>query len=73
MVVLRFVDSMCLHLYNMQCLLVGDHLLSGDFGPYVIIYINVCCYNCCHGNADKEFWTLWDQSSRLRIEDEVAI
>jgi hypothetical protein len=24
------------------------------------IYGCMRCYNCCHGNAAKEFWALWD-------------
>jgi hypothetical protein len=32
-----------------------------DFGPYRIIFMNVCVfYNSCHGNAFKGFWALWD-------------
>jgi hypothetical protein len=26
----------------------------------MIIFMNVCCYNRCHGNAVKGFWALWD-------------
>jgi hypothetical protein len=29
-----------------------------DFGPYEIMFMNVCCYDRCHGNAIKRFWTL---------------
>jgi hypothetical protein len=32
---------------------------SKDFGPYGVIFMNVC-YNRCHGNAVKGFWALWD-------------
>jgi hypothetical protein len=24
------------------------------------IYERACCYNSCHGNAVKGFWTFWD-------------
>jgi hypothetical protein len=33
-------------------------MLLMDFGPYEIIFINVCCYNRCHGNAVNGFWAL---------------
>jgi hypothetical protein len=36
-------------------------MLLTEFGPYGIIFMNVCCHNCCHGNALKEFWDLWDR------------
>jgi hypothetical protein len=35
--------------------LVSDHLLLKDFGPYEMIFVNVCCYNRCHENAVKGF------------------
>jgi hypothetical protein len=38
--------------------LVGNHLLFRDFGPYGIIFMNVCCYNRGHGNAVKSFGAL---------------
>jgi hypothetical protein len=38
--------------------LIRDHLLLRDYGPYGIIFMNVCCYNCCHGNSVKGFWAL---------------
>jgi hypothetical protein len=38
--------------------LVGSFV--GDFGPYRINIMNVCCYNRCHGNAVEGFWTLCD-------------
>jgi hypothetical protein len=30
---------------------IGHHLqVTGNFGPYVMTFINVlCCYNCSHG------------------------
>jgi hypothetical protein len=37
--------------------LVGDHLLLRDCGPYRLIFMNVRCYNRCHGD-DKGFWAL---------------
>jgi hypothetical protein len=35
-------------------------MLLRDFGPYGIIFFSVCCYNCCHGNAVKRCWTVWN-------------
>jgi hypothetical protein len=35
--------------------LVGDHLLLREFGPYWIIFMNVFCYNRCNGNAVRDF------------------
>jgi hypothetical protein len=29
-----------------------------DFGTYVIISMNTCCYNRCHGNSAKGVWAL---------------
>lgn len=40
--------------------MVGDRLLSRDFEPYGIIFMNVCCYNRCHSKAVMGFWVLWD-------------
>jgi hypothetical protein len=37
-------------------------MLLGDFGPYGIIFMNVFCYNRCHGNTVKGFLTLWDNN-----------
>jgi hypothetical protein len=36
--------------------------LLRDFGPYGIIFVNmcVCYYNRHHGNAVKGFWAIWD-------------
>jgi hypothetical protein len=31
--------------------LVGDHLLLRKFGPYGIIFMNICCCIRCHGNV----------------------
>jgi hypothetical protein len=51
-----------MYLYNKLVAgwLVSDHLMLRDFGPYGIIYMNVCCHNVCHGNSGKGFWALWD-------------
>jgi hypothetical protein len=38
---------------------VGDHLTVRDFGPYAIIFTNVC-HNRYQCNAVKLFWALWD-------------
>jgi hypothetical protein len=35
-------------------------MLSKDFEPCDIIFMNACCYNRCHGNTVKGFWALWD-------------
>jgi hypothetical protein len=35
-------------------------MLLRDFGSYGIIFMNVCCYNRCYGNAVKGFWVSWD-------------
>jgi hypothetical protein len=35
-------------------------MLLRDFGPYGIMFMNMCCYNRCHGNAINEFWALRD-------------
>jgi hypothetical protein len=43
---LRFRGAYCLHHQ-------GD-----DFGAHGIIFMNVCCYNRCHGNVVKGFWIL---------------
>jgi hypothetical protein len=39
--------------------LVGDHLLLRDFEPYGI-FMCLCCYNSCHGNAVTGIWDLRD-------------
>jgi hypothetical protein len=31
-----------------------------DFGPYEIIFMNVCSYKRCHYKAIEGFWTLCD-------------
>jgi hypothetical protein len=42
-------------------MLVVDHLLLlSDFGPSVIICMNVYCCYFCHCNAVKGFSALWD-------------
>jgi hypothetical protein len=41
-------------------LLVDDRLLQRDFRPYGTIFMTVCCYELCHGNAFKGFWALVD-------------
>jgi hypothetical protein len=33
-------------------------ILLRDFEPYGILFINVCCYDRCHGNIVKGFWSL---------------
>jgi hypothetical protein len=35
-------------------------MLLRDFGPNGIIFMNVFCYNLCHGNAVRGFWALWN-------------
>jgi hypothetical protein len=38
------------HLYKKQVLWFDHLLLLRDFGPYVIMFMNVrVVYNCCHG------------------------
>jgi hypothetical protein len=37
------------YLFNRQ-VLIGDHFMLNVFGPYGIIFMNVCC-NRCHGIA----------------------
>jgi hypothetical protein len=49
------VISECI-LYNNE-VLVGDHLLLRDFGPYGIIFMNVCFCNRFHGNSVQRFRT----------------
>jgi hypothetical protein len=39
--------------------LFGDHLLLGDFGNFGILFIKVCRYYRCHGDAFTEFLDLW--------------
>jgi hypothetical protein len=57
-------QTICNNIYNKQVLvssLIGwlfNHLLLKDFGPYGIIFMAVCCYNRCHGNAVNGCWVL---------------
>jgi hypothetical protein len=50
-------------MYNKQALVgsfVGYNLLLRDFGRYVIIFINVCCYNRYHYNNFKQILGLME-------------
>jgi hypothetical protein len=52
-----------MHLHNKQVLvtwLVGDHLPLRDFGPYGIIFINVCVVmTVATVMLLKDFWPYW--------------
>jgi hypothetical protein len=40
-------------------LLVGNHFLLRDFGPYRV-FLNMCFFNPCHGSDAKGFCALCD-------------
>jgi hypothetical protein len=42
--------------------LIGDNLLLRDFEPCGKIFMNVCGYIPCHGNAVKGLCALWDNT-----------
>jgi hypothetical protein len=42
---------------NVRGMTVALEMLFGDFGPFGIIFMNVCCY---HGNVVEVIWALWD-------------
>jgi hypothetical protein len=42
------------YIMNNASRFIGHHMLLRDFGPYVIIFVKVFCYNRYHENVVKE-------------------